>query len=106
MLEADEDPRFIARRMSIFASEDIGLADPNAIQQAAAAWLLVERLGMPECQITLSQLVVYLAKAPKSRSAYDAILQARDDVSHGRTVLEPPDHIVEALPTITAKYFE
>ena len=105
MLEAGEDPRFIARRMSIFASEDIGLADPRALEQAAAAWLIVERIGMPECQLTLSQLIVYLSKCPKSRSANDAILQARDDVAHKRTVLAPCDHDANALPTITANYY-
>ena len=72
MLEAGEDPRFIMRRMSIFASEDIGLADPRAMEQAASAWLIVERVGMPECQLTLSQLIIYLAQAPKSRAAYNA----------------------------------
>ena len=56
MLEAGEDPRFIARRMSIFASEDIGLADPRAMEQAASAWLIIERVGIPECQFALSQL--------------------------------------------------
>ncbi len=106
MLEAGEDPRFIARRMSIFASEDIGLADPNAIEQAAATWLIVERVGMPECQFSLSQLVIYLSKAPKSRAACDAILQARDDVSNQRAVIAPSDHDPLALPKINATYFE
>jgi putative ATPase len=105
MLEAGEDPRFIARRMSIFASEDIGLADPRALEQAAAAWLVVERVGMPECQLTLSQLVIYLAHAPKSRAAYDAIIKARDDVQHQRTVIAPTDHDPTQLPTITATYY-
>lgn len=106
MLEAGEDPRFIARRMSIFASEDIGLADPNAMEQAASAWLIVERVGMPECQLTLSQLVIYLCKAPKSRAVCDAILQARDDVTHQRSVIAPSDHDPNALPTINTTYFE
>tara|TARA_B100000959_G_scaffold281266_1_gene344947 strand:- start:966 stop:2117 length:1152 start_codon:yes stop_codon:yes gene_type:complete len=105
MLEAGEDPRFIARRMSIFASEDIGLADPRALEQAASAWLIIERVGMPECQLTLSQLVIYLSKAPKSRSAYDAILHARDDVANQRSVLAPNDRDPNSLPNITAKYF-
>jgi putative ATPase len=91
--------------MSIFASEDIGLADPRALEQAAAAWLLVERIGMPECQLTLSQLIVYLSKSPKSRSVNDAILQARDDIAHKRTVLAPCDRDANALPTITANYY-
>ena len=105
MLEAGEDPRFIARRMSIFASEDIGLADPRAMEQAAAAWTIVERVGMPECQLVLSQLVIYLSRASKSRDAYDAIVQARDDVKHQRSVLAPTDHDPTQLPTITATYF-
>ncbi len=106
MLEAGEDPRFITRRMSIFASEDVGLADPRAMEQAASAWLIVDRVGIPECQFALSQLVIYLCKAPKSRASCDAILQARDDVSNQRTVLAPSDHDPDALPTITATYFD
>jgi len=105
MLESGEDPRFIARRASIFASEDIGLADPRAIEQAAAAWLIVERIGMPECKLTLSQLVIYLSSAPKSRDAYDAIMCAVDDVNNRRTVIAPADHDLESLPKITATYF-
>jgi len=105
MLESGEDPRFIARRASIFASEDIGLADPRALEQAAAAWLIVERVGMPECKLTLSQLVIYLAKAPKSRAAYDAIVNAVDDVKNRKTVIAPTDHDPEALPIITSTYF-
>jgi putative ATPase len=105
MLEAGEDPRFIARRMSIFASEDIGMADPRAIEQAAAAWLIIERVGMPECQLALSQLVIYLSKAPKSRDVDKAIWQARDDVKHQRAVIAPCDHDPENLPTINAKYY-
>ena len=106
MLEAGEDPRFIARRMSIFASEDIGMADPRAMEQAAAAWLIVERVGMPECQLTLSQLVIYLSKAPKSRNVDKAIWQARDDIKQQRAVVAPSNHDPEQLPTITATYFE
>jgi putative ATPase len=105
MLESGEDPRFIARRASIFASEDIGLADPRAMEQAAAAWLIVERIGMPECKLTLSQLVIYLANAPKSRDAYDAIASAVDDVKNRRTVIAPTNHNPEVLPKITATYF-
>ena len=106
MLEAGEDPRFIARRAAIFASEDIGLADPNAVLQAAATWQIVERVGMPECKITLSQLVMYLSNAPKSREAYDAINQAISDVQEKRTVVAPSDHDPEALPVITACYVQ
>jgi putative ATPase len=106
MLEAGEDPRFIARRMSIFASEDIGLADPRAMEQAAAAWLIVERIGMPECQLTLSQLVIYLSKAPKTKAVCNAIMQARDDVNNQRVVAAPSDHDTNQLPKISAIYYK
>jgi putative ATPase len=85
MLEAGEDPRFIARRLAILASEDIGNADPRAIMVAEAAWSLAERLGMPECRITLGQCVTYLALAPKSNASYLAIDAAIKDVREGRT---------------------
>ena len=106
MLEANEDPCFIARRMSIFASEDIGVADPSAMQQASSAWIITERVGMPECKYTLAQLVVYLSRAPKSRKVCDAIQTAQDDVLNKRTILAPNDHDPSALPTINATYFE
>ncbi|QOI99713.1 MAG: replication-associated recombination protein A [Phycisphaeraceae bacterium] len=89
MLAAGEDPRFIARRMAILASEDVGNADPQAITLAAAAWTLVERIGMPEARITLAQLVTYLALAPKSNASYTAIGAAMEDVEHGRTAPVP-----------------
>lgn len=89
MLDAGEDPRFIARRLAVLASEDIGNADPRAIMVAAAAWELTERLGMPECRITLSQCAIYLALAPKSNAAYAAIDAAIQDVKDGRTVPVP-----------------
>lgn len=106
MLEAGEDPRFIARRMAIFASEDIGMADPRAMEQASSAWLIVERVGMPECQLALSQLVIYLANAPKSRAVDEAIFKARDDIKHQRSVIAPCDHNPEQLPNIQANYYE
>ncbi len=89
MLEAGEDPRFIARRLAILASEDIGNADPRAIMVAESAWSLTERLGMPECRITLSQCAIYLALAPKSNASYLAIDAALSDVREGRTVPVP-----------------
>lgn len=92
MLEAGEDPRFIMRRLAILASEDIGNADPRAIMVAAAAWELVERLGMPEARITLGQCITYLALAPKSNASYTAIDAALADVREGRTV-QVPSHI-------------
>lgn len=89
MLEGGEDPRFIARRLAILASEDIGNADPRGIMVAASAWELVERIGMPEARITLSQCAIYLALAPKSNASYVAINEAMDDVREGRTLPVP-----------------
>ena len=89
MLDAGEDPRFIARRLAILASEDIGNADPRAIMVASAAWQLVERIGMPECRITLAQAAIYLALAPKSNASYLAIDEALADVREGRTIPVP-----------------
>lgn len=89
MLEAGEDPRFICRRLAILASEDIGNADPRAIMIAAAAWELVERIGMPEARITIAQCITYLALAPKSNASYVAIEEAAEDVREGRTVAVP-----------------
>lgn len=89
MLEGGEDPRYIARRLAILASEDIGNADPRAVVIAEACWGLVERIGMPECRITLGQCATYLALAPKSNAAYVAIDAAIADVRDGRTVPVP-----------------
>jgi putative ATPase len=95
MLEAGEDPRFIARRIAILASEDIGNADPRAISVAAACYDLVDRVGMPECRITLAQAVTYMATAPKSNASYLAIDKALDDVRNNRT--QPvPKHLRNA----------
>ena len=85
MLNAGEDPRFIARRIAIFASEDIGNADPEAIQVAAAAWQLVEKIGMPEGQLTLAQAAIHMAVAPKSGATSRAIWSAMAEVREGRT---------------------
>ncbi|HOB23038.1 MAG TPA: replication-associated recombination protein A, partial [Bacillota bacterium] len=82
MLKAGEDPRFIARRMVIFAAEDVGLADPQGLLVANAAAEAVEFVGMPEAQIPLAQAVIYLATAPKSNSAYLAIKAANADVEN------------------------
>jgi putative ATPase len=73
MLEGGEDPKFIARRMVIFASEDIGLADNSMLTLALAAFQAIERIGLPEGRITLSHAVIALSQAPKSRAANDAI---------------------------------
>lgn len=89
MLDAGEDPRFIARRLAILASEDIGNADPRGIMVAAACWELVERIGMPEARITLAQCTTYLALAPKSNASYVAVEEALADVKEGRTLPVP-----------------
>jgi putative ATPase len=89
MLEAGEDPRFIARRIAILASEDIGNADPRAIMVAAAAYDIVERIGMPECQLTLAQAAIYMATTPKSNASAKAIWAAMADVREGRTIPVP-----------------
>ncbi|MDF1810099.1 MAG: replication-associated recombination protein A [Phycisphaerales bacterium] len=89
MLDAGEDPRFICRRLAILASEDIGNADPRAIMIAQAAWNLVERIGMPEARITISQCATYLACCPKSNAAYVAIDTALDDVRKNRVLPVP-----------------
>jgi putative ATPase len=89
MLVAGEDPRFIARRIAILASEDIGNADPRAILVADAAFQLTERIGMPECRITLAQAAIYMACAPKSNASYLAVDKAMDDVRTQRTVPVP-----------------
>jgi len=89
MLVAGEDPMYIARRIAILASEDIGNADPRALELAAAAYQVVERVGMPECQLTLGQAVIYMATAPKSNASATAIWTAMKDVKEGRTIPVP-----------------
>ena len=95
MLEAGEDPRFIARRIAILASEDIGNADPQAMVVAASAYEIVERIGMPEAQLTLAQAAIYMATAPKSNASATAIWTAMADVREGRT-LPVPRHLRDA----------
>ncbi len=80
MIDAGEDPKFIARRMVVFASEDVGLAQPTALVVANAVFRAVETIGLPECAENLAHGVVYLAQAKKDRSAYDAYLAAMSDV--------------------------
>jgi putative ATPase len=92
MLEAGEDPRFIARRVVICASEDVGNADPQALVVAAAALQAAEFVGLPECQLPLAQAVTYIATAPKSNASTMAIAKAREDVRSGRT-LPVPEHL-------------
>lgn len=95
MLEAGEDARFIARRMVIFASEDVGLADPQALMVAVAAAHAVEHVGLPEAQLNLSQAAIHLATAPKSNRAALAIWNARAAVRDG-VVGEVPAHLRDA----------
>lgn len=95
MLEGGEDPRYIARRLTRFASEDIGLASPNAQILAISAWESYERLGSPEGEIALAELVVYLATAPKSNAVYKAFNKARA-VAKKTGSLMPPAHILNA----------
>ena len=85
MIEAGEDPRYIARRLIVHASEDVGMADPSALGVAVAAAQAVEFLGLPEVRLNLAQAVVHLALAPKSNSVYRAIAAAVDDVRNGRS---------------------
>lgn len=89
MLYAGEDPRFIARRLVILASEDIGNADPRGLNLAVAAMQAVEFIGMPEARIALAQAATYLACAPKSNAAYRAVESALADVRQGRTLPVP-----------------
>lgn len=95
MLEAGEDARFIARRLVIFASEDVGLADHTALQVAVAAAHAIEHVGLPEAQLNLSQATIHLATAPKSNRAAVAIWSARGDVRDG-VVGEVPAHLRDA----------
>lgn len=89
MLEAGEDPRFIARRIVISASEDIGNADPRGLVLAQAAADATQMVGLPECRLPLAQAAIYLATAPKSNACAKAIWSAADDVRHGRNVPVP-----------------
>ena len=95
MLEAGEDPRFIARRLVILASEDIGLADPSALTTAVAAAQAVQLIGMPEAQLNLAQATIALAVAPKSNAVVKAIGAARADVQAGKIGSVPP-HLRDA----------
>lgn len=95
MLYAGEDPRFIARRIVICASEDVGNADPMALVIAVSALKAVEFVGMPEARIPLAQAVTYIAKAPKSNASYIAIEKAMDDIKKEQT-MEVPEHLKDS----------
>ena len=94
MLYAGEDIKFIARRIMICAAEDVGLADPNALNVAVSASLAVERIGMPEAQIILAEAATYVACAPKSNSSYEAVFAAMKTVGSVRTSVPP--HLQDA----------
>lgn len=95
MLAGGEDPRYIARRLTRFAVEDIGMADPAALTQATAAWEAYERLGSPEGELAIAQLVIYLGTAPKSNAAYTAYKEAVRSAKETGS-LSPPKHILNA----------
>lgn len=92
MLEAGDDPRFVARRLIVFASEDVGLADPTALTIATSAATAVEHVGMPEARYNLAHAVMHLANAPKSRAVTDAITAARESLLGGASI-EVPEHL-------------
>ncbi len=95
MLNGGEDPRYIARRLVRFAAEDIGIADPNALTQALAGWETYERLGSPEGELALAQVVIYLGTAPKSNAVYTAYSAARASAKATGSLM-PPSHILNA----------
>jgi len=101
MIESGENPRFIARRMIVFASEDIGNADPKAIQVATAVGHAVEYVGLPEAQINLAHGVTYLATAPKSNASYSALLKAKEDAKKGSFGV--PLHLRNAVTNLMKK---
>jgi len=101
MLQSGEDPRFIARRMVIFASEDIGNADPNALRMAVSVAQAIEYVGLPEAQINLAQGTTYLATAPKSNASYSALLEAIKDAKQGSFGV--PLHLRNAVTSLMKK---
>ena len=103
MIEAGEDPRFIARRLIVCAAEDVGIADPNAMNIAVSAYRAVEIIGLPEGRIPLANAVVYVANAPKSNKACLAIDSALADIESGLD-FPPPMHLRDAHYKDAAKY--
>ena len=97
MLVAGEDPRFVARRLMILASEDIGMADPTALQTAVAAAQTVQLIGMPEAQLTLAHATIHLATAPKSNAVITALGAAMSDIREGKAGLVPAASARRAL---------
>lgn len=103
MLAGGEEPRFIARRLVILASEDIGLANPNALLLANACFDTVHKIGMPEARITLAQTTIYLATSPKSNTAYMAINDALQFVSHDSQNRPVPLHLRNAVTELMSE---
>ncbi len=101
MIESGEDPKFIARRMIVFASEDVGNADSGAIQVAIAVSRAVEFVGLPEARINLAQGAIYLSKAPKNRAVYNAITEAIADAQKGS--FSVPMHLRNPVTSLMAK---
>ena len=101
MLAGGEDPRFLARRITRMANEDIGLADPQAVQHCLSAWDVYERLGSPEGELALAQALVYVATAPKSNAVYTAYKTAMRAANETGSLM-PPKHILNA-PTSMMK---
>ena len=97
MLEAGEDPLYVARRLIRFASEDVGLADPRALELCTAAYQASHFIGMPECTVNLTQAVVYLSVAPKSNDLYSAYESAKKDALH--MLAEPVPLVIRNAPT-------
>ena len=97
MLEAGEDPIYVARRVTRFASEDVGLADPHALEIAVAAYHACHFIGMPECSVHLTQAVVYMSLAPKSNALYMAYEMAKRDAI--RELAEPVPLVIRNAPT-------
>ncbi|MBI1256739.1 MAG: AAA family ATPase [Chloroflexi bacterium] len=102
MLSGGEDPRFLARRITRMASEDIGLADPQALPLALAAWETYERMGSPEGELALAEAVVYMATAPKSNAVYKAFGAARRSAKETGSLM-PPKHILNAPTNLMAE---
>jgi putative ATPase len=89
MLESGEDPMYIARRMVILSAEDVGLADPNALNIAVSAMIATEHVGYPECYLPLSEATIYLCSSPKSNSAYLAYVKAKEFISQNNFEIPP-----------------
>ena len=104
MLEGGEDPLYVARRVTRFASEDVGLADPHALEIAVAAYHACHFIGMPECSVHLAEAVIYLSLAPKSNSSYIAYERAKKDAME--RVAEPVPLVIRNAPTKLMKELE